>query len=198
MVRAESCIFPLHHLWHSHLLDGVNRSVKITTLLWFWLIKILSYLRFYTLLLFNYALHLLTFWAKYCNNLWVKWPSNAFSKCCRWLSGGGQDQGLAEVWWHHHLASSSHFQILLPHGHHLLPFWLPELLHEVWILDIRQGQDRSGAHRLKGQRNTAAVKSLWRYVSSCLQHNTFTFWRHSSIADSYTSDKFLMQIIQME
>lgn len=36
------------------------------------------------------------------------------------------------------------------------------------------------------------------FYSSCLQHNTFTLWRHSSITGSYTSDIFLMLIIYME
>lgn len=137
MLGAQSCVIFIKPLG-SHLVSMEGASPP-AVLCWYYL----------------FMLYLLTFWGKCCNGLYVKWhlhrTENVPSQCCGWLSCGGQDQGSAQVWRHHHLGPTCYFQVLLSHGHHLLPLWLPELLHEVWFLDLRQGQDRPGANWFKGQ-----------------------------------------------
>lgn len=72
-------------------------------------------------------------------------------QCSRRFPGGRQNESSASLQWWCYLDPSGHIQELLQDWRHLLPLRLPKLHHEVRLLDIRQGQDRSGANWLNHQ-----------------------------------------------
>ncbi len=68
-------------------------------------------------------------------------------QCGRWVCGDPHDQSPPLPHWKGELGSSSHLQELLQHWRHVLPVRPTKLQDEVRLLDLRQGQDRSGADR---------------------------------------------------
>lgn len=72
-------------------------------------------------------------------------PTPHPSQCGRSLRGFPHDQGHCAVGWNHNVDPAGQLQVLVHHGRHLLPLRQAELLHEVWLLDLRWEHGGPGA-----------------------------------------------------
>ncbi len=93
-------------------------------------------------------------------------------QCGRWVCGDPHDQSPPLPHWKGELGSSSHLQELLQHWRHVLPVRPTKLQDEVRLLDLRQGQDRSGADREHVDLKDYWESGEWAIINAVGTYNT--------------------------